>query len=685
MTEHHGNYCAQQLADTLPVGVAIVNPLDEIVFVNRRFKDLTQTTTDSTILLHCLEHSVHEEDYPAIADAYRQALKEETEIRREYRTTGQVDLWRALSLTPLAKNDRDQFDLHNGGSICMISDITPEKKAELLQRKIADDAEERKQQQERFIDMISHEVRNPLSAILHCAEDIMDVVADDAPEDAKEQMARITEAAETINLCVAHQKKIIDDVLIYSKLDASMLTLSPQQVQPRSHFATLLTMFKPELRKQRIEFNYQLDQSYADCRLDWVFADLDKMGQVLVNLVSNAIKFTAQAEEERWIRVSMGVATVRPPSYPPNVVFFEPNEAALKLDSTRGPEWGDGETAYIMVAVKDTGIGISDQHQKLLFERFKQATPRTDRIYGGYGLGLNISRRLCHMHGGEIGVSSKEGEGSTFGFFFSVRRGAKESRESPVDELCYQMQELDSKVPDVKRDTSMADFSLDPPVKRVNEVAPSTVSDNRKIHSQKLAEEVEQGNGPSEEVRNAVLNADEFSPTQEPQTIANMLKLEKGPRVLFVEDNIINQRVVSRKLQMSGFEVTTANNGQEALEMWSNSNSSNDALACILMDQEMPIMDGNTATRRIRALEKDGSRIPIIGVTANVRQDQQSDMLEAGMDGIVHKPYKMQELCLIINKMIDSGTNADSGAAAVGHFPASGDKPVAKDNAASGN
>ncbi|KAL4779438.1 hypothetical protein BJX76DRAFT_340742 [Aspergillus varians] len=654
-TQHYGTICAQQLADTLPVGVTIVNPRDVIVFANRRFHELTSSHLPTG--LECLSQSVHADDYAQVAEAYHTALRTRTGIRREYRMTGQTQLWRALSLTPLDDDDLDQFGLRdNGGLICMISDITPEKTAELLQRKIADDAKERKQQQERFIDMISHEVRNPLSAILHCAEDIMDVVQDEGLDDVKEQMARIAEAAETINLCVSHQKKIIDDVLIYSKLDASMLTLSPQQVEPKSHLATLLTMFRPELRKQRIEFQYHLDQSYADCDLGWVIADLDKMGQVLINLVSNAIKFTAEAQNERMIRVSMGAARARPPSYPPNVVFFEPNETALRLDSTGNTEWGDGETAYIMVAVKDTGIGISDQHQKMLFERFKQATPRTDRIYGGYGLGLNISRRLCHMHGGEIGVSSKEGDGSTFGFFFTVRRcpdtsdvaSRGDETESPVDELCHQIQQLDSKTPDVKRDTSMADFAHDPPVKHVNEVAFSTKSDDRKEHSMRLAKEVGQGDGPSNEPQRCSSNVDEFGPKQEPNAITAMSKLEERHNILFVEDNVINQRVLSRKLKMAGFNVTTANNGQEALDAW-NRNS----FDCILMDQEMPVMDGNTATREIRALEKaKGTHIPILGVTANVRQGQQADMLNAGMDDIVHKPYKMQDLCEKIHHSI---------------------------------
>jgi hypothetical protein len=163
--------------------------------------------------------------------------------------------------------------------------------------------------------------------------------------------------------------------------------------------------------------------------------------------------------------------------------------------------------------VKDTGIRISDRHQKLLFERFKQVTPRTDRVYRGYGLGLNISRRLCHIHRGEIGVSSKEGEGSTFGFFFTVRRCSdtaeiKEDRESPVNKLCHQIRELDSKILDVKRDTSIADFSEEPPIKQVNEVAVNTKSDSRRDHSLKLAEATIRDNSPSKDRRRS--NNDEL-------------------------------------------------------------------------------------------------------------------------------------------------------------------------------
>ena len=145
------------------------------------------------------------------------------------------------------------FGLGGGdGFICTIANITPEKKAELFQRQFAHEAQERKKQQERFIDMISHEIRNPLSAILHCCEDILYEIHD--KKMGQISLMNITESAETINLCITHQKKIVNDVLTFSKLDASMLSLSPRKVQPKRHLTTSLAIFRPGLRKQNIQF-----------------------------------------------------------------------------------------------------------------------------------------------------------------------------------------------------------------------------------------------------------------------------------------------------------------------------------------------------------------------------------------------------------------------------------------------
>ncbi|RHZ63626.1 putative sensor histidine kinase/response regulator [Aspergillus thermomutatus] len=632
---------AQELADMLPTGVAMLNHRDEAIFTNRRFRALMTSCNPRSF--DCWSQSIHPDDYDRLATAYHDASRAQQPLRIEYRTRDDDCPWRLLTLTPMAPDERARFGLgSDGGSICTIADISQEKTAELSHKKIAEEAQQRKTQQERFIDMISHEVRNPLSAILHCTEDILEAVQ--RAGDAETTHAIIAQAAETISLCVAHQKKIVDDVLTFSKVDAGMLALTPRRVQPRRHLATSLTMFRPELRKEHIEFEYKLDHSYEEQGIDWVMADLDRMSQVLINLVSNAIKFTAKSGGEMKVRVSMGASTTRPPSYPPNVVFFSSDETALGLDRTRQAEWGEGPTAYIMVAVRDTGIGISDEAQKRLFERFNQATPRTESIYGGSGLGLNVSRRLCHLHGGEIGVSSKEGEGSTFGFFFAVRKSdsvgeTSTSHRVQIDQKCLDIQSLGEEITNGNHQMTSPPIPQNPEVTYIEEINPACSSDGRKDHTAKLAEET--GVSPT-------ADTPENSPTETRPNQENDSKSD-GHHILLVEDNIINQRILSRKLQCLGFSVTEASHGREALDAVKN-----DHFDCILMDQAMPVMDGNSATKAIRELEKEemAGYTPVLGVTANVRAEQQEEMLQSGMDDVIHKPYRMCELTEKIEQLI---------------------------------
>jgi len=580
------NVSAQEVADILPIGLAILNDQDELVSVNHQLMELIECF--SAKFSECWLSSIHSDDYERVATGYREAARSKRSLRIQYRTCSRNCMWHVATLRPLDNASVQRFNLgDNAGFICTIVDITPEKKAELSQMQIAQEARARKQQQERFIDMISHEIRNPLSSILHCTEDILEAMHD---KKKRARVSDITEAAETISLCIAHQEKIVNDVLLFSKLDASMLTLSPRRVQPKRHLTTPLAILRPEFRKQNIQYQYELDRSYSECGVEWVMADLDRMSQVLINLLSNAIKFTAKSENERMIRVSIGASMTRPSSYPTDVVFFGSDETALRLDATGSPQWGDDQVVYIMVAIKDTGIGITEQGQKRLFERFNQATPRTESTYGGSGLGLNLSRKLCHLHGGEIGVSSKDGQGSIFSFFFKVYRSFVASDDdngisgdSRIDKLCSGIQATDKRF-----------------------------ASNHKNLSE---------------------NDDEGTATR---------------HILLVEDNDINRRIISRKLKSLGFQISEASNGQEALKIAQHSEFS-----CILMDQDMPVMDGNSATRAIRDLERDSGRhIPILGVTANVRAEQQAEMLEAGMDGIILKPYKTSDMFEKINYLI---------------------------------
>lgn len=583
--------------------------------------------------MNCWSHSIHPDDVDRVTTSFYEASSSKKVLRIEYRARNQ-DKWFLFTLNPLVEN-RDAFGLDpRGGFIVTIADITPEKRAEILQRELAKDAQEHKQLQERFIDMISHEIRNPLSAILHCTEDIIEALRDKQTHIAP--LSRVAESAETIGLCISHQKRILDDVLTFSKIDASMLRLSPQRSQPKAHFANPISLFRPQLQRQNIQFDYEADFSYADCGIEWVMADLDRMSQVLINILTNAIKFTARSENERNIRVSIGASKERPSSYPPNVVFFRSGEHALSLDTTAEPEWGSGHFAYVMLAVKDTGIGIGDHAQMRLFERFNQATPRTEGIYGGSGLGLNVSRKLCHLHGGEIGVSSKEGEGSTFGFFFRVRktddsRGEAHSGDnvSEVDNLSHDVQALGIDLAGPEESTQHIRIPKSPTPTHIDELSPGYPSDERTEHSHEIAQE---------------------AAIQDNESHRNQDEENNRRHILVVEDNVINRKILVRKLRSLGFDITEANNGQEALNAFQTS-----VVDCILMDQEMPVMDGNSAANLIRQLEKgSGSHVPILGVTANVRAAQQSEMLEAGMDDIIHKPFRTDEIVAKISQFVPS-------------------------------
>ena len=638
------NVSAQQLADILPNGVAILTYRYELVSVNRRFRELIPCP--SINFSECWLHSVHPDDYDRVSAGYREVATSKQPLRLEYHTRDPDSVWCVMTLDRLDAKDVQCFGLGDDGVfICTVADITPEKRAELLQKHAAEEAQERKRQQERFIDMISHEIRNPLSAIVHCTEDIQEAIYDKNPGEIP--VIDITEATETISLCIRHQKKIVNDVLTFSKLDASMLPLSPRKVQPRRHLTIPMAIFRPELRKHKIHFEYKTDVTYDKCGIDWVMADLDRMGQVLINILSNAIKFTAQSEGQRSIRVSVAASIERPTSYPPNIVFFDSGESELRQDATNNSEWGSGEVAYIMVAVKDSGIGVTEQAQKRLFERFNQATPKTESIYGGSGLGLNVCRKLCHLHGGEIGVSSKKSHGSTFGFFFKVRRTTNEAGEeddsvevSAIDKLCVDIQAMGNKMRGVDETTANPQMPANPPEDSISEAQPGGPKDADTLRTQSIAHEVE-----NEQVERK---------GQKPPSRYDHEKLTgDGQRILLAEDNIINRRIISRRLNTLGFNIVEASNGEEAVD--ANKKHSFD---CILMDQQMPVMDGNRATKAIRDIEKEsGEHVPILGVTANARDEQQKEMLSAGMDDIIHKPYGTQELVKKILHLVSKEGN----------------------------
>lgn len=540
---------------------------------------------------------------------YREAFKERRDVKVDFRCVSgdegersdpdqpENDEWRMFLLRPLNST-------RNSGYICAVVDITELKTAELAQERTAIDAKDRKQQQERFIDMVSHEIRNPLSAVLHLAEEIKETSkAIQGDRSLADQVAEIIDAADTILVCVSHQSVLVDDILNFSKLDSAMMSLAPSVSQPKWALSQQLKVFQAELKNNGIGFEYALDVTFNENGVDWVMADLARIKQVLVNLMTNAIKFTSKTNGEKMITVALGASIDRPKSYPPDVVFF--NDYKEERDQTRTPEWGDGPALYLMVAVKDTGIGISEEDQARLFERFRQATPKTSEKYGGSGLGLSISRKLCQLHGGDIGVGSNEGQGSTFGFYFKVRRASPPADENPVDSgRSTPLRQISSemlsrpRLPsrphsqksgignvdrpakgeglDRERDGGSMNRKISdkPGLERERDTNPTLLKPVERVSSIFHGEEGGEGVPQPRDAANAVEqegqekdyprdtagsgSSGQASDSEDKKQVQSRDQAQTRRTLLLVEDNMINQRVLKKQLQVRSFPSNTS-------------------------------------------------------------------------------------------------------------------------------
>ncbi len=331
-------------------------------------------------------------------------------------------------------------------------------------------------------------------------------------------------------------------------------------------------------------------QSYLDFAIDWVKLDPSRLRQVLINLLTNAVKFT-QSRDSRSITISLG-ASKEDPSDDEFPYFSAPQTG--QGDLTDEPEWGDGEKLNLHLAVTDTGPGLDADEKEVLFQRFSQVSPRTHVQYGGSGLGLFICRHLTELQGGQVGVTSEKGQGSTFAFYIKSRRA-----------------------PTPQPDTGALSGTSLPRVDSRSRTFVTTGS----LPSRAAL--------PSPVTPSALPIPDPYAPRQPFD-------------VLIVEDNIVNRKVLERQLLICGSKTHVANHGAEALESikrsrdWGGTTTDNDTpnFAIILMDIEMPIMDGITCTKKIRELEHQGTisrRIPILAVTAYAREEQIETAIAAGM------------------------------------------------------
>jgi signal transduction histidine kinase/AmiR/NasT family two-component response regulator len=504
-----------------------------------------------------------------------------------------------------------------------LTDVTHRKLADRLIAQQLAEALENKRQTENFIDMTSHEMRNPLSAIMQSADAITSTITryDTTTEKADillsaEDTEDILDATANVILCAQHQKRIVDDILTLSKLDASLLAIVPNEVQPPSLIHKALEMYDGELRKADITAELSLSADYSNLAIDFLLLDPDRFLQVVINLLTNAVKFTKDAKV-RKINISLHASHERPTGQPHGVMYVP--SRSQKSGSSEGSDRPatDNNDIYLEVAVHDTGKGLTQDEMRMLFQRFKQANPKTYSQYGGSGLGLFISRILCEMQGGQIGVASGEA-GTVFAFFVQAKRW-----QAPSEVETSELQ--------------------DP-------LTPATEATRARLIEQ-----------TAEQIMSYPLGG---GPATSPAATAPNLRLgqRREMHVLIVEDNLINQKILSKQLQRMGCIVHVADHGLECLAFLSSSTfcaGGATPLSLILLDLEMPVMDGLTCIGQIRAKQLAGEiagHVPVIAITANARSEQISAAVDAGIDVVVTKPFRMPELMMQMEGLITAST-----------------------------
>ncbi|KAK6003602.1 hypothetical protein QM012_009373 [Aureobasidium pullulans] len=492
------------------------------------------------------------------------------------------------------------------GIIGTMLDISALKFAETVQQMKVQEALEAKRQSSNFIDMTSQyirekHIRNPLGAVFHCSDAAQETLADmtvlanqlasttdsKIGEQLHELIASGIDSVSTIISCSQHQKRIVDDILVLSKLDSNLLQISPSTVKVKTLLHDVEKMFEAEAQRSNVQLATQAHASLEQLEVNWVMLDPGRVQQVLINLLTNAIKF-CKKKSQRQVTIRVGASKIRPSE---NVLPHVDFVVAHSLhDSVYDDPKFEPQSFYLWFSVEDTGRGMSADEKSRIFARFTQGSPRTESEYGGSGLGLFISRELAELQGGEIGVASELHVGSTFAFFIKTRH-----TEAPV---------------------------------------------TANLHTNLSLQQKQQTDSTS-------------------QTHAAK---KSDINILVVEDNAVNQKLLRQQLSKHGFTVTTADNGVDCLSQlqqtkhWRANASSIDAasIAVILMDIEMPLMDGLQATREIRKWEREGKmtgHVPIIAVSANARQEQRDLAVNAGMDDSISKPFRIAELVPKIERL----------------------------------